>query len=126
MSRSALLLILLLVTLPAAASASPSGEIACACGCSIFDVGDVYDTVPMHPGGGMVWFRYAYMNQNQNWEGTSPANPADNRDKRLGTGFYYVGGQWTFNNRWTVMAELPMFARSFTSTDDGTVAGPAN
>ncbi|MHB2015637.1 MAG: hypothetical protein ACYCW6_01690 [Candidatus Xenobia bacterium] len=105
--------------------AAPS-EVACACGCSIFDVGDVYDTVPTHPGGGMLWFRYAYMNQNQNWEGTSPGNPASNVDKRLGTGFYYVGGQWTFNRKWTMMAELPMFTRSYTTTDNGTVAGPPN
>ncbi|HEY4001073.1 MAG TPA: hypothetical protein VGO93_19545 [Candidatus Xenobia bacterium] len=110
-------------------SPSPSAEgdfdwVACACGCSIFDVGDVYSMAPTNPTGGILWFRYAYMNQNQNWEGSHPAPASDNPDKDLETNFYFLGGQYTFNRQWTVMAELPAFGRKFTSTDDGTVQGP--
>ena len=65
------------------------------------------------------------MNQNQNWEGNSKAPASDNKDKRITTSFYTVGGQYMIDRNWTVMAELPTYSRKLTTTDDGTVAGPA-
>jgi len=104
---------------------TPNTAWACACGCSVFDVG----ASTMFPGesdtGLMVWLRYSYMNQNQNWEGGSKAPASDNGDKEINTEFYTFGGQYQINSDWTVMTELPIFDRQLTTTDDGTVAGPA-
>jgi len=97
----------------------------CACGCSVFDVGAgqlmPWDT----PSGFSLYFRYSYMNQNQNWEGTSKAPASDNADKEIRTRFYTFGATYQIDRSWAVMAELPVYDRSFTSTDDGTVFGPA-
>jgi hypothetical protein len=106
-------------------TAAPGVALACACGCGIFDVGA--DTLmPNNADSGLsVWFRTAYMDQNQNWEGTHAAPASDNDDKALNTTFYFVGGQYVINRDWTVMAELPFFDRALTTTDDdGTVVGP--
>jgi hypothetical protein len=72
-----------------------------------------------------AWFRYSYMDQNQNWEGGSKAAASDNADKRINTSFFTPGAEYMINRRWTVMAELPVYSRSLTTTDDGTVFGPA-
>lgn len=109
---------LILTMTPAAAS-------ACACGCGIFDIGAGGLTPNSADSGLAVWFRIAFMNQNRNWEGSSGAPAADNPDKRINTTFYFIGGQYVINRNWSVMVELPLFDRSFTSTDDGTIAGPA-
>ena len=71
-----------------------------------------------------VWFRYDYMNQNENWERGSKAPAADNGDKRINTSFYTIGASYMINHDWTVMAELPTYQRALTTTDDGTVQGP--
>jgi hypothetical protein len=65
------------------------------------------------------------MDQNQNREGDSRAPAVDNTDKEIRTSFFTVGGQYVISPKWTVMAELPIYDRDFTSTDDGTVAGAA-
>jgi len=114
----------------AAASAAalllaPGATLACACGCGIFDVGDDA-LMPNNANSGLaVWFRLAYMDQNQNWEGNHSAPASDNGDKQINTTFYFVGGQYVINRNWTVMAQLPVFDRALTTTDDGTVFGPA-
>lgn len=96
----------------------PSPAAACACGCGIFDVG-----AQSLPGMSelVVYFRYDYMNQNKNWEGNSSAPAADNADKEINTSFYTVGADYAVSDSWMVMAELPIFARHLTTTDDGTV-----
>jgi hypothetical protein len=104
---------------------APSAALACACGCGVFDIGSggmmpTDSTSPL-----TVWFRYDEMNQNQNWEGGSKAPAADNSDKRIETSFYTVGGQYMVNHSWTVMAELPLYDRALTTTDDGSVFGAA-
>ena len=117
-------------TLLAAAGAAslllaPGAALACACGCGIFDVGDDA-LMPNNANSGFaVWFRLAYMDQNQNWEGARSAPAADNGDKHINTTFYFVGAQYVINRDWTVMAQLPVFDRALTTTDDGTVFGPA-
>jgi len=108
----------------AAAALTPVSALACACGCGVFDVGDV--TLPMSSDTGFsAWARYSYMDQTQNWEGSHQASKADNGDKEIETSFFTLGGEYMIDRQWTVMAELPIFDRSFTSTDDGTIAGPA-
>jgi hypothetical protein len=98
---------------------SPKQALACACGCGIFDVG-VSTLMPADSDSGFsVWFRYDYMNQNRNWEGSSSAPHSDNGDQEIVTSFYTVGGQYMINRDWTVMAELPIFHRRLTTTDDG-------
>ncbi len=115
-----------------AAALHPTTADACACGCGVFDVGfGMLTSMPNSMNGmaGMagvsVWFRYDYMNQNQNWEHGSSAPGADNGDKMINTSFYTVGAEYQINSDWLVTAELPTFARRLTTTDDGTVFGPA-
>jgi hypothetical protein len=106
-------------------TAAPSAALACACGCGVFDIGSG-SMMPTNAQPGLtVWFRYDEMNQNQNWEGSHKAPAADNGDKRIETSFYTVGGSYVINHNWTVMAELPVYQRAFTTTDDGTIFGPA-
>jgi hypothetical protein len=107
-----------LALIPAAAS-------ACACGCGIFDVGEGTMMPDMSSTGLSVWGRVAYMDQTQNWEGAAKAPAADNQDKGINTVFYFAGGQYVINKDWTVMAEVPIFDRALTTTDDGTVFGAA-
>ena len=104
-----------------AAPLVPVSAWACACGCGIFDVGA--QTLPAE-NGLLVWFRYAYMNQNQNWEHGGKGPAADNHDKEINTSFYTPGAAYAVNEDWTVMGELPVYVRQLTTTDDGTVAGP--
>lgn len=109
----------------AAVAFAPGVSLACACGCGVFDVGDG-TFMPNNANSGLsVWFRYSYMDQNQNWEGDSKAPASDNQDKRILTSFYTAGAQYVINRNWTVMAELPVYDRALTTTDDGTVFGAA-
>jgi len=98
---------------------------ACACGCGVFDVGSGTFMPNDSDSGWSAWFRYAYMDQTQNWEGSSKAPAADNGDKKIETDFYTVGVQYVINRSWTVMAELPTYQRALTTTDDGTVFAAA-
>ncbi|MFZ0693125.1 MAG: hypothetical protein WAN51_03065 [Alphaproteobacteria bacterium] len=117
--------IALLLALSTSLWFAPTASWACACGCGIFDVG-AGTMLPTDSESGLsAWFRYAYMDQNQNWEGSSKAPASDNFDKEINTSFYTVGGQYMIDRNWTVMTELPVFARALTTTDDGTVFGPA-
>jgi len=104
---------------------SPSLARACACGCGVFDVGDGTFMPNGSPSGFTAWFRYSYMDQNENWEGDSRAPASDNQDKEILTSFYTLGAQYRLNSAWTVMAELPIYDRDFITTDDGTVFSPA-
>ena len=104
---------------------APNAALACACGCSVFDVG-AGTMMPVNSESGFsLWFRYSYMDQSQNWEGSSKAPASDNSDVRIGTSFYTFGGNVMIDRSWSVMVELPVYSRQFTSTDDGSVAGPA-
>lgn len=105
---------------------APSAALACACGCGVFDVGSGTMMPTDSQSAFTAWFRYDYMDQNQNWERTSKAPAADNGDKALKTSFFTFGGQYMVNHSWTMMAELPIYDRSLTTTDDGTVFGPAD
>jgi hypothetical protein len=106
----------LLAATAALALIAPTAASACACGCGIFDVGDGTVTPVASDTGLSVWFRYDYMNQNQNHEGGSDAPASDNDDKRLETSFFVAGAEYMINRKWTVMAELPLYKRAFTTT----------
>lgn len=100
----------------------PATASACACGCGIFDVGDGTVMPGSSDSGLTVWLRYAHMTQDQLREGGHRADQGDNPDKRIATDFYTIGGQYMINRKWTVMAQLPLVDRTFTTTDDGTYA----
>jgi hypothetical protein len=113
------------LALAAAAFFIPATSWACACGCGVFDVG-AQTLLPTDAESGLtVWFRYNYMNQNQNWEGSAKAPASDNGDKEINTQFYTPGFAYAISPDWMVMSELPVYDRQLTTTDDGTVAGPA-
>ncbi len=106
----------LLAATAALAFITPTAASACACGCGIFDVGDG-TVMPVTSDTGLsVWFRYDYMNQDRNHEGSSDAPASDNDDKRLETSFFVAGAEYMINRKWTVMAELPVYKRAFTTT----------
>ena len=116
----------LLGAVAVAALLSSTSAHACACGCGVFDVGAA-SIMPSNADAGLsVWARFNTMDQNRNWEGASPAPAADNADKRLQTDFYTIGGQYRLSHKWTVMAELPLVSRAFSTIDgDGSVSGIA-
>ena len=100
--------------------AAPGLARACACGCGVFEVGSTL----MRPigVGGFAAFEYDYMNQNQNWSGTSKAPAADNDDKQIKTNFYNANFQYMFDQKWGLMANVPYWNRYFlTAGDDGTL-----
>jgi hypothetical protein len=111
--------------LTATLTLAPSAALACACGCGVFDIGSGTMMPTDAQGAFTAWFRYDYMDQNQNWEGDSKAPAADNQDKQIRTSFFTFGGQFMVNHDWTVMAEVPIYDRALTTTDDGTVFGAA-
>lgn len=93
---------------------------ACACGCGVFAVG----TSSLLPNGvgGTAFLEYDYMNQDQNWSGTSSAPAADNPDKDIRTDFYVAGLQYMFDRDWGLNLELPYTQRLFI-TEDSTGLG---
>jgi hypothetical protein len=114
----------LLATSAALALIIPTAASACACGCGIFDVGDGTATPVASDSGLSVWFRYANVDQNQNHVAGSDAPAADNPDKRIETGFFTIGADYMINRKWTVMAELPLFKRNFTTTGADAMGKP--
>jgi hypothetical protein len=98
------------------ACAAPGLAAACACGCGVFDVA----TSEMFPvsSGGMVFLEQDFMDQHQNWSGTSSASADDNSDKRIRTNFWTLGGQYLFDRSWGVQVEVPYWERLFDTTAD--------
>jgi hypothetical protein len=95
----------------------PSAALACACGCAVFDVG-TSTLLPSGPGG-TLFFEYDFLDQTQNWSGSSKAPKANNDDKDIRTNFYLAGGQYMFNESWGVMAEVPYTDRHFVTAESG-------
>ena len=94
---------------------------ACACGCGIFSVGT--SALLPNSAGGTAFLEYDYMNQDQNWSGTSSAPAANNDDKNIRTDFYTAGLQYMFNRKWGIMAQIPYWDRLFVTTNDGIIGG---
>ncbi|MDE2463859.1 MAG: hypothetical protein KGO02_09125, partial [Alphaproteobacteria bacterium] len=97
-----------------------SAALACACGCGVFDVG----TASLFAGGagGTVFFEYDFMNQHEDWQGTSRASKLANSDQKIRTSFMTLGGQYMLNRAWGVMGELPVWQRHFETMDGGSLA----
>ena len=70
---------------------------------------------PSHVGG-MVFVEQDYMDQDQNWSGTTSAPAGDNSDKRIRTRFWTLGGEYTFNREWSASVEVPYWERRFVTT----------
>lgn len=96
---------------------STTPALACACGCGVFDIGNLFRTAP----GGTLFAEYDFMDQNQNWSGTSRAPAANNPDKDIRTNFFTMGGQYLLESGLGVMAELPVWSRHFQTSDNGTL-----
>ena len=94
---------------------------ACACGCGVFSVG-TSALLPQGPGG-MAFLEYDYMNQTENWSGTSSAPAAANPDQDIRTGFYTAGLQYMFDRDWGATVEIPYWDRLFVTTTGGGVSG---
>lgn len=97
----------------------PAAAMACACGCGVFDVGT--GSVLAGGAGTTVFGEFDFLNQRQNWHGTSEAPAADNEDKKIRTDFFTLGAQSMFNRSWGVMAQLPVWNRHFETADSGAV-----
>ena len=95
---------------------NPYSAEACACGCGVFSV----STPHMFPkgSGGTLSLEWDYMNQDQNWHGTSRAPAANNDDKRIRTNFYTARLQYMVNRTWGYDVQVPYWSRSF-DTDVG-------
>ena len=100
--------------------AAPEAQ-ACACGCGVFSVG-TSALLPQGPGG-MAFLEYDYMDQNENWSGTSSAPAAADPDKDIRTDFYTVGLQYMVNRAWGVNVEVPYWDRLFVTTTGSGVTG---
>ncbi len=87
---------------------------ACACGCGVFAVG-TSSLLPQGQGSS-AFFEYDYMNQTQNWSGTSSAPAADNPDKDIRSAFYTAGLQYMFDRDWGVSVTVPYTDRLFITT----------
>ena len=114
----------LLAATAALALVTPTAASACACGCGLFDVGDGTVAPVASDSGLSIWLRYDHVNQDQNYEHGQAAPAADNADKRIDTSFYTAGAEYMINRQWTVMAQLPLYKRSFTTTGADATGNP--
>ncbi|MBU6207801.1 MAG: hypothetical protein KGQ42_08950 [Alphaproteobacteria bacterium] len=89
---------------------------ACACGCGIFDVGDGTNIPQATDSRLTVFYRISFMDQNHNRIAGHDASPHDNVDKRIETSFHTLGAEYRLSQTWTLMGELPVFDRQFTTT----------
>ena len=105
----------------ALACLAPAVGSACACGCGVFDVGN-FAMLPSHPGGA-VYLEDDYMDQDQNWIGSSAGAASANTDKEIETQFYSAGVDYQFNESWGVSVQVPYWDRIF-RTDVGTPMAP--
>ncbi|HEX7965484.1 MAG TPA: hypothetical protein VF651_07175 [Gammaproteobacteria bacterium] len=95
----------------------PGLALACACGCGVFTVG----TSALLPTGtgGTAYLEYGYLDQDQNWSGTSSAPAADNDDKEVDTRFYTLGAQYQFDRSWGLSLAVPYLDRTVVAADGG-------
>jgi len=78
--------------------------------------------LPSHPGGA-VYLETDYMDQDQNWIGSSAGPASANTDKEIETQFYSAGLDYQFNNDWGLTVQVPYWDRIF-RTDIGTPSAP--
>jgi hypothetical protein len=66
----------------------------------------------------MVFLQYSYLDQPENWSGSSSSPAADNGDKHIRSEFYVAGFQRMFDRAWSVMVEVPYTQRHFVTADE--------
>jgi len=112
MQRSFCLCLLFALCLFASAQAQ-----ACACGCGVFSVG----TSALLPQGegGSAYLEYEFLNQTENWSGTSSSPAALNDDKNIRSDFYTAGLQYMFSRDWGLSLAVPYTDRLFITEDGG-------
>lgn len=91
---------------------------SCACGCGVFDVG-TRSMLPTQPGG-MAYLEYDYMDQKQDWGGSSKSSADANSDKQIRTNFFTAGVQYMLDRSWGFMLEVPYDNRELKTIDDNT------
>jgi hypothetical protein len=106
------------LSLAAPATAFPALGLACACGCGVFDIGT--GSMYADHAGVMAYVEYDYLNQDQNWSGTSSAPAADNEDKAIRSTFMTAGGRYQFDRSWGLVVEVPYWHRELVSADEDT------
>jgi len=94
---------------------NPQLSEACACGCGIFDVGT--NSMFATGQGGMAFFEYNFLDQNQNHSRSNTAPSGDNNDREIKTSFIKAGAQYMFNRAWGAQIEVPYWSRNFKTTD---------
>ena len=90
---------------------------ACACGCGVFEVGGS-DMLPQGAGT-QLFYQFSYLDQTDNWSGTSSAPAAANDDQHIRTLYQSVGLRHMFNRAWGLSIDIPYDQRHFTTIDDG-------
>ena len=90
---------------------------ACACGCGIFEVGGS-EMLPQGSGTQLI-YQASYLDQTDNWSGTSHAPDADNDDKHIRTLYQSVGLRHMFDRDWGISVSVPYDQRHFSTIDDG-------
>ncbi|MDE3072678.1 MAG: hypothetical protein KGJ63_08060 [Pseudomonadota bacterium] len=98
----------------------PGNANACACGCGLFEVGTGGQLPTTTQSGITLFAQFAYLDQNQNWSGSSSAPAAANSDKDIRTLFQTVGLETQFNRDWGMRIEVPYWQRHFSTTDEDT------
>lgn len=78
-----------------------------------------------HETGTSLFFQASYLDQSENWSGTSSAPAGNNDDKRIRTLFNTLGIQHMFNRTWGVTLQVPYWQRHFSTLDDDT-GGPVD
>lgn len=90
---------------------------ACACGCGVFEVGGS-EMLPQGTGT-QLFYQASYLDQTDNWSGTSRAPAADNDDKHIRTLYQSVGLRHMFGRDWGFSISVPYDQRHFSTIDDG-------
>jgi len=96
----------------------PSLGLGCACGCGIFDVGT--GSMYADHAGIMAYVEYDYLDQDQNWSGTSSAPAADNEDRAIRSRFTTLGARYQFNRSWAASIGVPYWDRELVNVDEDT------
>jgi hypothetical protein len=89
---------------------------ACACGCGVFEVSGS-DMLPQGSGT-QFFYQASYLDQTDNWSGTSHAPATDNEDQHIRTLYQSVGLRHMFNRDWGLSVDLPYDQRHFATLDD--------
>lgn len=89
---------------------------ACACGCGVFEVGGS-EMLPQGAGT-QLFYQFSYLDQTDNWSGTSSAPAADNNDQHIRTLYQSVGLRHMFNRDWGFSVSVPYDQRHFSTVED--------